>query len=47
MDYKLPDLCARAAGRAEKAEAEAAVLQGAGSLLAFLTGSMTKPHGGT
>lgn len=47
MGSGLPDLCARAAGRAGRAEAEAAVLQGAASLLALHVGSMTKPHGGT
>lgn len=47
MGSGLPGLCARAAGRAGRAEAEAAVLQGTASLLALHSGSMTKPDGGT
>lgn len=47
MGSGLPELCARAGGRAGRAEVEAAVLQGTASLLALHTGSMTKPHGGT
>lgn len=47
MGSGLPELCARAAGRAGRAEVEAAVWQGTVSLLALHTRSMTKPYGDT